>query len=65
MTKAIEIGYPNELIEKSALLKQAEIDSGKKVIVGVNKYLNDNEKDFEILKIDNSKVIKSQIERLE
>ena len=40
MTKAIEKGYPNELIEKSALLKQAEIDSGKKVIVGVNKYLN-------------------------
>ena len=64
MTKAIEKGYPNELIEKSALLKQAEIDSGKKVIVGVNKFLNSNEKDFEILKIDNSKVIKSQLARL-
>ena len=65
MTKAIEIGYPNELIEKSALLKQAEIDSGKKVIVGVNQFLNKNEKDFEILKIDNSKVIKSQLARLD
>ena len=65
MTKAIEIGYPNELIEKSALLKQAEIDSGKKVIVGVNKFLNKNEKDFEILKIDNSKVMKSQLARLD
>ncbi len=65
MTKAIEKGYPNELIEKSALLKQAEIDSGKKVIVGVNQYLNENEKDFEILKIDNSKVIKSQLARLD
>ncbi len=65
MTKAIEQGYPNELIEKSALLKQAEIDSGKKVIVGVNKYLNANEKDFEILKIDNTKVIKSQLVRLD
>ncbi len=64
MTKAIEKGYPNELIEKSALLKQAEIDSGKKVIVGVNKFLNSNEKDFEILKINNSKVIKSQLARL-
>ena len=64
MTKAIEQGYPNELIEKSALLKQAEIDSGKKVIVGVNKFLNNNEKDFEILKINNSKVIKNQLERL-
>ena len=64
MTKAIEKGYPNELIEKSALLKQAEIDSGKKVVVGVNKYLNSNEKDFEILKIDNSKVIRSQLARL-
>ena len=58
MTKAIEKGYPNELIEKSALLKQAEIDSGKKVIVGVNKYLNKNEKDFEILKLTILKVIK-------
>ncbi len=64
MTKAIEQGYPNELIEKSALLKQAEIDSGKKVIVGVNKFLNSNEKDFEILKINNSKVIENQLERL-
>ncbi len=64
MTKAIEKGYPNELIEKSALLKQAEIDSGKRVIVGVNKFLNSNEKDFEILKINNSKVIKSQLARL-
>ena len=64
MTKAIEKGYPNELIEKSALIKQAEIDSGKRVIVGVNKFLNSNEKDFEILKINNSKVIKSQLARI-
>ena len=58
MTKAIEKGYPNELI--GSAIKQADVDSGKKVIVGVNKYLNKNEKDFEILKIDNSKVIKNQ-----
>ena len=65
MTKAIEKGYPNKLIEKSALIKQAEIDSGKKVVVGVNKYINENEKDFEILKIDNSLVIKNQLEVLD
>ena len=65
MTKAIEKGYPNELIERSAIKKQADVDSGKKVIVGVNKYLNKNEKDFEILKIDNSKVIKNQKEVLD
>ncbi|MBF96696.1 MAG: Methylmalonyl-CoA mutase [Alphaproteobacteria bacterium MarineAlpha9_Bin4] len=64
MTKAIEKGFPNQLIEKSALIKQAEVDSSKKVIVGVNKYLNNNEKDFEILKIDNSLVIKNQLEVL-
>ena len=64
MTKAIEKGYPNELIEKSALIKQAEVDSGKQVIVGVNKYINENEKDFEILKIDNSLVIKNQLQTL-
>ena len=62
MTTAIENGYPNELIEKSALVKQAEIDSNKQVIVGVNKYLNNNEQDFEILKINNSRVIKKQLE---
>ena len=64
MTKAIEKGYPNKLIEKAALIKQAEIDSGKKVVIGVNKYFNENEKDFEILKIDNSSVIKNQLEVL-
>ena len=65
MTKAIEKGYPNKLIEKAALIKQAEVDSGKKVIIGVNKYFNENEKDFEILKIDNSLVIKNQLEVLD
>ena len=63
MTKAIEKGYPNELIEKSALLNKLKLIVGK-VIVGVNKFLNRNEKDFEILKIDNSKVIKSQIRKI-
>ena len=50
MTKAIEKGYPNKLIEKAALIKQAEVDSGKKVIIGVNKYFNENEKILKYLK---------------
>ena len=46
MTKAIEKGYPNRLIEESAIMKQSKIDSGSEIIVGVNKYQNENEKDF-------------------
>ena len=60
MTKAIENGFPNKMIEKAALIKQSNIDSGKDVIVGVNKFVNENEEDFEILEIDNTKVIKEQ-----
>ena len=61
MTKAIESGYPNKLIEESAIRKQAKIDSEEQVIVGVNKFINENEKDFDILEIDNTKVRKQQI----
>ncbi len=61
MTKAIEKGYPNKLIEESAIRKQSKIDSGEEVIVGVNKFINENEKDFEILEIDNTEVRKGQI----
>ena len=60
MTKAIEKGFPNKLIEKSALMKQANIDSGEDIIVGVNKYINDKEEDFNILEIDNTKVMNEQ-----
>ena len=41
MTKAIEKGFPNKLIEESAIKKQSRIDSGEEVIVGVNKFIND------------------------
>ena len=61
MTKAIEKGYPNKLIEESAIRKQAKIDSEEQIIVGVNKFVNENEKDFEILEIDNTQVRKQQI----
>ena len=61
MTKAIEEGYPNKLIEESAILKQSNIDSKKEIIVGVNKYINDQEEDFEILEVDNERVRANQI----
>ena len=61
MTKAIEKGYPNKLIEESAIRKQAKIDSEEEIIVGVNKFKNENERDFDILEIDNTEVRKEQI----
>ena len=64
MTKAIEDGFPNKLIEESAIKKQSRIDSGEEVIVGVNKFINENEKDFDILEIDNTEVRKGQIKSL-
>ena len=45
MTKAIENGYPNKLIEESAIRKQAKIDSEEEIIVGVNKFRNESEKE--------------------
>jgi methylmalonyl-CoA mutase len=57
MTKAIQSGMPKLRIEESAARRQAKIDSGFEVIVGVNKYrLEKEEKNFEVLQIDNSKV---------
>ena len=64
MTKAIESGIPKMRIEEAAAAKQARIDSGKDVIVGVNKYQTNEKPDFEILDIDNSTVRSEQIERL-
>ncbi len=65
MTKAIESGLPKMRIEEAAAAKQARIDTGKDVIVGVNKYQTDEKPDFEILDVDNTAVRKEQIERLE
>ncbi len=65
MTKAIENGIPKMRIEQSAARKQARIDSGKDIIVGVNAFKNKaKEKEIEILEVDNSKVKKIQINRL-
>ena len=64
MAKAIETGMPKLRIEESAAKKQARIDRGEDVIVGVNKYQLDKEDPVEILDIDNEEVRNSQISRL-
>lgn len=65
MTKAIEKGIPKMRIEEAAAKKQAKIDSGQEVIVGVNKYQLKEEEPLHILEVDNEAVRKSQIERLQ
>ncbi len=64
MAKAIEQGEPKLRIEEAAARKQARIDRGEDVIVGVNKYKVDKEEAFDILEIDNSQVRESQVARL-
>ena len=65
MTKAIEQGLPKMRIEEAAAHTQARIDSGKQTVVGVNKFRLAQEDDVDVLKVDNSAVRKSQIERLQ
>jgi methylmalonyl-CoA mutase len=66
MAKAIETGLPKMRIEEAAARKQARIDSGKDVIVGVNRYQNedDGENKIDILEVDNTKVRDAQLTRL-
>ena len=64
MTKAIEKGIPKMRIEEAAAIKQAKIDSGQDIIVGVNKYQLKEEDPLHILEVDNEAVRLSQIERL-
>ena len=66
MAKAIETGIPKMRIEEAAARKQARIDSGKDIIIGVNRYqVDDSEKEqLDILEVDNTKVRLAQIERL-
>ncbi|MBO6734724.1 MAG: methylmalonyl-CoA mutase, partial [Roseitalea sp.] len=65
MTKAVASGMPKLRIEESAARRQALIDRGDEVIVGVNKYRKDREDPIDILDVDNVKVRDSQIARLE
>ncbi len=64
MAKAIETGMPKLRIEEAAAKKQARIDRGDDVIVGVNKYQLQEEADVDILQIDNAAVRESQLARL-
>ncbi len=65
MTKAIENGIPKLRIEEAAASKQARIDSGNDVIVGMNRFTTEEKPDFEILEVNNTKVRQEQIERLD
>jgi len=65
MTKAVASGMPKLRIEESAATRQAMIDRGDEVIVGVNKYRKDKEDPIDILDVDNMAVRDSQIARLE
>ena len=65
MTKAVASGMPKLRIEETAAKRQADIDRGDDVIVGVNKYRLAKEEDLDILDIDNAKVRAAQVERLE
>ena len=65
MTKAVETGMPKLRIEEAAALRQAGIDRGEEVIVGVNKYQLEVEPDIDVLDIDNSAVREAQVARLE
>lgn len=64
MAKAIETGLPKMRIEEAAARKQARIDSGQDVIVGVNRYEVDEQDELDILEVDNTKVREAQIARL-
>ena len=64
MTKAIESGIPKMRIEECAAVKQAKIDAGSDIIVGVNRYKTDEKADFDILEVDNDAVRKSQVDRI-
>ena len=64
MAKAIEAGIPKLRIEDAAARTQARIDSGRQTVVGVNKYQLDETEEIDVLKVDNSAVRVSQLEKL-
>jgi methylmalonyl-CoA mutase len=64
MTKAVASGMPKLRIEETAAMRQANIDRGKQVIVGVNKYRLEQEDKIDILSIDNNAVRQAQVTRL-
>ena len=65
MAKAIEAGIPKMRIEEAAARTQARIDSGRQVIVGINRYKLEEEETVDVLKVDNAAVRKQQLEKLD
>ncbi len=65
MVKAIEQGIPKLQIEEAATRKQARIDSGEDIIVGINGYRTESRTDIDLLEVDNTKVLQQQLQRLE
>jgi methylmalonyl-CoA mutase len=65
MTKAVADGLPKRLIEEAATRRQAAVDKGEEVIVGVNRYRLETEEDIDVLDIDNAAVRAAQIRRIE
>ncbi|MCD9623359.1 methylmalonyl-CoA mutase [Rhabdothermincola salaria] len=65
MTKAVETGMPKLRIEESAARRQARVDRGEDVVVGVNKYVPEDPEMVDVLDIDNTKVREGQIAKLE
>jgi len=64
MAKAVAAGWPKAMIEEAAAARQARVDKGEDVIVGVNKYRRESEDAIDILDVDNVAVRESQIERI-
>jgi methylmalonyl-CoA mutase len=64
MTKAVESGMPKLRIEESAARKQARVDRGEDIVVGVNKYVPDDVELVDVLDIDNTKVREEQLAKL-
>jgi methylmalonyl-CoA mutase len=64
MTKAVESGMPKLRIEESAARKQARVDRGQDIVVGVNKYVPENVESVDVLDIDNADVLKQQLVKL-
>jgi methylmalonyl-CoA mutase len=64
MAKAINMGLPKQRIEEAAAKTQARIDTGQQAVIGVNKYRHDDEKQIDVLVVDNSSVRAQQIDKL-
>ncbi len=64
MTKAVASGMPKRLIEEAAAARQARVDKGEDVIVGVNKYKPDNAEPIDFMSIDNDRVREDQVARI-